>query len=277
MEERIEEKEKQKVLNGRVFDPEILTEFGMSTLFYYVSLQSWGHLFEDPAPYLHELEVREFYYKMELLSDGGIKTTVRGVDISLNKEILGIILSVHVEGIRSIEGCKPSSEFYQQATKHGGNKCAGMPKKFLRGEYQLMFKFINKVFAPRTENITVASSVDLFPMEKFDELEVINLPAIMLEHMHRVMTWKSAKHGIPYGCLLNYVFKHFEVPLGIGVPGTVKQMFTAVTLLECECVEGKAKGRSHLSDLLEQQASLKDLTVILNYKEVDIAQLKAQL
>jgi len=96
--------------------------------------------------------------------------------------------------------------------------------------------------------------------------------------MHRVMTWKLTKHGIPYGYSLNYVFKHFEVPLGRGVPGTVNQMFTTVTLLECECVEGKAKGRSQVADLLEQQASLKreltDLTIILNDKEVEIAQLK---
>lgn len=52
----------------------------------------------------------------------------------------------------------------------------------------------------------------------------------MLEHMPKVMTWKLAKHGIPYGYFLHYVFKHFELPLGRGVPGTVKQMFTTVTL-----------------------------------------------
>lgn len=43
----------------------------------------------------------------------------------------------------------------------------------------------------------------------------------------------------------------------------------------------KAKGRSQVADLLEQQASLKreltDLTVILNDKEVEIAQLKSKL
>lgn len=71
-EEHIEEMENQNVLNDRVFDPEILTEISMSTLFYSVSLQSWDHLFEAAAPYLHEPEVREFYYKMELLSDGGL-------------------------------------------------------------------------------------------------------------------------------------------------------------------------------------------------------------
>ncbi|WMV10123.1 hypothetical protein MTR67_003508 [Solanum verrucosum] len=118
-------------------------------------------------------------------------------------------------------------------------------------------------------------------MEKVDELEEINLSAIMLEHMHRVMTWKTAKYCIPYGYLLNYVFKHFEVSLGRGVPGTTKKMFIVVTLVECECIEGKAKGRSRVEDLLEQQTSLKreltDLTVVLNDKEVEIAQLKSQL
>ncbi|KAG5609884.1 hypothetical protein H5410_021165 [Solanum commersonii] len=36
----------------------------------------------------------------------------------------------------------------------------GLPKKFLKGEYQLMFEFINKVLVPRTEKRTVASSAD---------------------------------------------------------------------------------------------------------------------
>ncbi|KAH0743352.1 hypothetical protein KY290_031345 [Solanum tuberosum] len=110
-------------------------------------------------------------------------------------------------------------------------------------------------------------------MEKLDELEEINLLAIMLEHMHRVMTWKTATHGIPYGYLLNYMFKHLH--------GTTKQMFIVVTLVECECVKGKAKGRYHVEDLLKQQATLKqeltDLTGVLNDKEVEIAQLKSQL
>jgi len=103
----------------------------------------------------------------------------------------------------------------------------------------------------------------------------------MLEHMHRVMTWKNAKHGIPYGYLLNFVFNHFEIPVGKGVPGTTKQMFTMSTLLECECIEGQAKGRSQVADVLEQQATLRrevtDLTKILNYKEVEITRLKSEL
>ncbi|KAG5572940.1 hypothetical protein H5410_062706 [Solanum commersonii] len=39
-ETHITQMENQNVLNGRVFDPDILTELGMSTLFYSVSLQN---------------------------------------------------------------------------------------------------------------------------------------------------------------------------------------------------------------------------------------------
>ncbi|KAH0696343.1 hypothetical protein KY290_013711 [Solanum tuberosum] len=91
-----------------------------------------------------------------------------------------------MEEIRMIEGCKPSSDFTKLAPKCGDVKRAGLPKKFLKGEYQLLFEFINKVLVPRTEKRTVASVADLFLMEKLDELEGINLSAIMLEHMHRV-------------------------------------------------------------------------------------------
>ncbi|KAG5631630.1 hypothetical protein H5410_003347 [Solanum commersonii] len=143
-EERIAEMEKQNVLNGRVFDPKILTKYGMSTLFDSVSLQNWEHLFKDPAPYLYEPEEREFYYMIELLNDGGIRTTVKVVKMYLNEESLGIILSVLSEGIRSVEGWKPSIEFTERATKRGDIKCAGLPKKFLLREYQLLFEFINK-------------------------------------------------------------------------------------------------------------------------------------
>ncbi|KAH0686189.1 hypothetical protein KY289_016952 [Solanum tuberosum] len=273
--------EQQKVLNGRVFDPDIHTLFGMANLVDVVTIQGWNHLFEPPVPYLHEPEMHEFFCKMKLLEGGGIITIVRNVEIHLDEETLGIILGVPVVGVRTIEGCKPSGDFSKLATKRGDVKRAGLPKKFFKREYQLMFEFINKVMVPRTEKRTVASAADLFLMEKLDELEEINLPAIMLEHMHRVMTWKNAKHGIPYGYLLNFVFNHFEVPVGRGVPGNTKQMFTMSTLLECECIEGPAKGKSQVADILEQQATLRsevtDLTKILSDKEVEITRLKSEL
>ncbi|KAG5572141.1 hypothetical protein H5410_061907 [Solanum commersonii] len=105
-EEQITEIEKQKVLNDRVFYHDIITDFGTRNLL-----------------------------KMDLLEDGGIKITVKGVKILLDEETLGIILGVLVEVVRSIKGCQPSSEFSTRATKRGDVKRPGLPKKFLKGEY----------------------------------------------------------------------------------------------------------------------------------------------
>ncbi|KAH0758154.1 hypothetical protein KY290_021647 [Solanum tuberosum] len=90
--ERVENMEQQKILNGRVFDPDINTLFGMGNLVDAVTIQGWNHLFAPPVPYLHEPEVREFFYKMEPLEGGGITTTVRNVEIHLDEETLGNIL-----------------------------------------------------------------------------------------------------------------------------------------------------------------------------------------
>ncbi|KAG5621717.1 hypothetical protein H5410_006935 [Solanum commersonii] len=107
-EERIAKMEHQKMLNGRVFDTDIITKFGMANLFYVVTIQEWSHLFEPHVPYLLEPEVREFFYKIKLLENGGITTTIKDITICLDEEILGIILGVPVKGVRTIEGCKPS-------------------------------------------------------------------------------------------------------------------------------------------------------------------------
>ena len=134
---------------------------------------------------------------------------------------------------------------------------------------------------PRSEKRTIPSFTNLFLMEKLSDLEAINLLKIMLQNMHRVMTWTKGNHGIVHGYLLNWVFNHFVVPLGMGVLGTVKHMFSKSTLRDCECIEGKAPGRSQVAAVLEQQVVLKrevdDITVLLDDKEVEVVTLKSNL
>lgn len=79
-----------------------MTENGMGALVDTVTIQEWGHLFESPVPYLHEPKVCQFYYKIDLLDDGSIYTSIKRVEISLNEETLGIILGVPTTGIQSI-------------------------------------------------------------------------------------------------------------------------------------------------------------------------------
>ena len=86
--ERITIMEHQKVLNGRAFDPDIVTELGIATMYDVVLVQEWIHLFETPPSYMHEAEVHEFFYKMELLEDGGLTTTVKEIRMHLDKVTL---------------------------------------------------------------------------------------------------------------------------------------------------------------------------------------------
>lgn len=74
----------------------------------------------------------------------------------------------------------------------------GCPKKLLKGEFQLFFEFINKVLLPRLEKRTIISSPYLFLMEKQSKFEVINLSAIMLEHIAKALTVKDEKHRLGY-------------------------------------------------------------------------------
>ncbi|KAG5581447.1 hypothetical protein H5410_052074 [Solanum commersonii] len=53
---------------------------------------------------------------------------VKNVEIHLDEETVGIILEVPVVGIRTVEGCKPISDFLKLATKRGDAKHAGLPK-----------------------------------------------------------------------------------------------------------------------------------------------------
>lgn len=69
---------------------------------------------------------------MNLLEDRGIATSVKGVKISLNEETLGIIPSVPTVGVKTTEGCKPSTTFTEQASKKGEPKKAGVPKKYIK-------------------------------------------------------------------------------------------------------------------------------------------------
>ena len=66
-------------------------------------------------------------------------------------------------------------------------KVAGIYKKIMKSEYQLVFEFINKVLLPRTEKRTVATAADLFVMEMLCSFEALNLPGLMLEYIYKTV------------------------------------------------------------------------------------------
>ena len=102
----------------------------------------------------------------------------------------------------------------------------------MKSEYQLVFEFINKVLLLRTETRTVETAADLFVMEMLCSFESLNLPGLMLEHIHKTVIERKGVHEIGYGYFLTEVFKHFQIPLSVGKMGIVKQTISKSTLVE---------------------------------------------
>ncbi|KAH0743068.1 hypothetical protein KY290_031061 [Solanum tuberosum] len=176
-----------------------------------------------------------FYPEILDTPDGTIDTRVQEVEIHLSQDTLSNILDVPCKGIRSIERCAPLDEYIQKVDKFEGLKCSRVLKKYLKGDHQLYFEFVNKVLLPCTKKIIVASLADLFSYGNLDKYDAINPP----------------------GYLLNKVFYHFNVPLGKGVAGNITKAFSMNTLIECECREGKVKSNSRVLELLKKQEVLK--------------------
>ena len=136
-------------------------------------------------------------------------------------------------------------------------KCAGLFKEVMKSDYQLVFEFVNKTLLLRTEKRTSATSVDLYVMELLCKFEPLNLLRLMLGHMYKtVIEWKRI-HGMGYGYFLTEVFKYFNIPLGVGKVGTVKQDFSETTLVEYECIKRKGNPKSKMAQLIEDQDQLK--------------------
>lgn len=172
--------------------------------------------FDIKSPVLHEEEVREFYYNIEFNDDESINTRVGDVSAYLDEDLLGNILGVPREGIRSVVGRTCFVEFVKEYSKIPTTRCVGLPKKLMKGEYQLAFEFVNKNLLPQIEKRISATSTDLFIMESLCKFEPLDFPALILEHMYKIVIERKGKHEISYGYFLTKVFKYLNIPLGVG-------------------------------------------------------------
>ncbi|TMW91242.1 hypothetical protein EJD97_014581 [Solanum chilense] len=210
--------------------------------------------FQPKVPILHEEEVRKFYYNIQFQEDGSVNTRVNDISVHLDETLLGKILRVPRDGLF---------------------------KKVMKSEYLLVFKFVNKTLLPRTKKRISATSVDLFVMELLCKFEPLNLLRLMVEHMYKTVIERKGIHGMGYGYFLTKIFKYFNIPLGVGMVGTVKQDFSETTFVEYECNKGKGNPKSKMAQLIEDQDQLKheveELTMRLSGKDAEIAILKAEL
>ncbi|KAG5594610.1 hypothetical protein H5410_035842 [Solanum commersonii] len=67
---------------------------------------------------------------------------------SEEQDILGSILEVPCKGVGSVEGCVPYEVYVKDTIMVEDIRSSGIPKKYLKGEHQLYFVFVNKVLLP---------------------------------------------------------------------------------------------------------------------------------
>lgn len=89
-------------------------------------------------------------------------------------------------------------EIVMECYKHPTTSCAGLLKKLIKREYQLVFEFFNKVKLPRIEKRICATSTDLFIIESLCKFEPLDLPTLMLEHMYKIVVECKGSHKIWY-------------------------------------------------------------------------------
>lgn len=85
-------------------------------------------------------------------------------------------------------------------------------------------------------------------MESLSKMDAINLLAIMIEPIIKIFKVNDGKHDMAYGYLLGKVFKETVLQLEKGTKGTMKQVMSPNTMIECECIEGRSrkKGKSQV-------------------------------
>ena len=109
------------------------------------------------------------------------------VRINLDEGLLRTILEVPRERIRSVVGKTYSVEFVKECSRIPTTRCHVLFEKLMKGEYQLVFEFVNKVLLPQTEKRISSTSTNLFIIEFLCKFEPLDLPILMLEHMYKTV------------------------------------------------------------------------------------------
>lgn len=214
-EERVDMLSTQMILNGRVFDSEVLFKPGMCNLANIVEMKSWTLLFVGFDPYLYESQVREFYYYFVIEHNGSLTSKVGKRKLISSKEVLAECWKCHVKGPGQL-----LERLVPKVLRKNVRRClTWTPLMFQRYFWKEVIIFTLNLSITfycldlRRGQWHLSFICFLLNLNKF---EPINLSIIILEHMRKILIVKDGKHGLGYGYFLIGVFQHFEFSLDIG-------------------------------------------------------------
>ena len=78
--------------------------------------------------------------------------------------------------------------------------------------HRLLFWFVIENIVPQCRGRYLADPTDMYYTDLLDMDEQINLPAIIISHIRRIVN-TSKDHAMGYGFLLTSVFEKLRIPL----------------------------------------------------------------
>ncbi|KAH0636247.1 hypothetical protein KY290_036673 [Solanum tuberosum] len=164
-------------------------------------------------------ETREFYINVVGFSSS-ITSKVGGIYFTLTDEVLSKILSVPnvgwchyvkrtwppLEGLSS--ALEISRRFAHDPMLEGYTR---VDKGAMLPLHKLLFDVVHKIILPRSQKRTEANYLDLTLMELLISKVQINLPKLVLNHIHRICVHDDKDHGLGYGFWLGKIFEYFRV------------------------------------------------------------------
>ncbi|KAH0773665.1 hypothetical protein KY290_010802 [Solanum tuberosum] len=222
----------QSVLRGRV-----VTGFGgpqMVVLLSKLEAQGWSAPFlqGDTQRKMAKREVTEFCINVK--SDGrSFTSTMRNtlihlvpVDVARILEIPSTRWShyVKLEWPPLPDKSSTLSICRKFSSKHNLTHHRCIEKNEMSPLHKLYCDVVHKIILQRKQRSMLANFLDLTLMELLDTEVLIDLPSLIISHMHRVLNQNKNRHALPYGFWMASIFEAFDVPVQVWVSQTVKDV-----------------------------------------------------
>ncbi|KAH0655300.1 hypothetical protein KY285_030182 [Solanum tuberosum] len=119
--------------------------------------------------------------------------------------------------------------------------------------HKLLFYVVHKIILPRREKRTEVNYLDLTIMELLLSRHPINLPQLMLCHMHHICIKDQKLHGLGYGFWLGELFESLGIPVQAWQEQTTKDVIGDLNQVVVPALKRGANGplqrlRSQLAD-----------------------------
>ena len=201
--------------------------------------QGWIELFGNAKMGCSSPDLAEFYANCSV-TQGVVTSVVGGTQIRFDAVRLGEILGVPTVGctdyVREDKSVLDQAQLLDMARRLGQQPDLTKPKSLRKGDmtpiHQLLFWFVIKNIIPRGQGRNLADAMDQHLVDLLARGEPINLPAIMIRHIHRIAT-STRDHDLGYGFFLTQVLEQFGVLLQRRIGAQMVDLIGSTTLLGC--------------------------------------------